>query len=116
MSKFLLLIGLFIIPSRLLAGGFYEPRVNLSQAQPDTHMVKGLLDELDDIINKGNYALARQKIQKLKEWSDVINYDYGKASAALNLAQIYLNEQHFDSAEVLLLQVIDSYDTDRING
>lgn len=116
MFKLILLIGLLIIPSGLLADELYVANVTLSQAKPDTQMVKDLLDELSDIITKGDYALARQKTQKAKEWSEELNFEYGKAFSELKLARIYLNVQLFDSAEVLLRQVVDNYDDVRING
>src|SRR5690554_2106189 len=116
MSKFLLLIGLFIIPSGLCAGGTYESRTALSQVRPDTQMVKELLDDITEVVSKGDFALARQKLQKVNEWSEELNFNYGRGFSDLKLARIYLNEQYFDSAEVLLLQIIDDFEDSRITG
>src|SRR5690554_2459074 len=116
MFKVLMFIGFIIIPSGILASGSLLPSDNRYQIEPDTQMVKDLLDELRGVIVQGNYTIARQKIQNVKEWSTELDFEYGKGYSILNIAQVYLHEQHFDSAEIALQEYFDSFNIPRING
>ncbi len=103
-SSFLIFV-LFTIPFGEAPREVFSLDIAMYQAQPDTQMVKDLIDDLNLSIERGDFADARNKISTISKWSEEIKYPYGKGAASLHLAEVYLNEQFYDSAEVLLLEL-----------
>lgn len=79
------------------------------QSEPDTLMISKLLEQADENVRLGNYAEARQKVSEAAEQSDQIDYQKGKEVSIIRLADIYLNEQFYDSAQVLLEDALERF-------
>tara|TARA_R110000868_G_scaffold259361_3_gene517182 strand:- start:8499 stop:10601 length:2103 start_codon:yes stop_codon:yes gene_type:complete len=79
------------------------------QAQPDTLQVKTMLEESEVDINKGDFVSARKKIKQAEKWSKEIEFSEGLELSALNMAEIYMNEQFYDSAKVVLEAAIEEF-------
>ncbi len=105
MMSSILIFVLFLFPFEEVPKVVYSLDSAIYQAQPDTQMVKALIDELNISIEKGDFADARSKISTIRKWSEELNFSFGKGAVSLNLAEVYLNEQFYDSAEVLLKEL-----------
>ncbi|MEX0607867.1 MAG: tetratricopeptide repeat protein [Balneolaceae bacterium] len=105
----------FLIPYILLA--FLAINASAKQTHPasktDTVFVNELISEIELLINKGEYPEARSEIRTVWHLSDSLNYEYGKASSIVQLADLYLNQQKNDSVIYILEQAIQDYPNSR---
>lgn len=99
--KIVLLITLFV----LLRGGV----VHSYQTVPDTLLINDLLDQAVENIHSGDFAEAREKVSMARERSEELDYQSGIEQSIIRMADIYLNEQFYDSAEVILKDGIERY-------
>ncbi len=114
MMSSILIFALFLLPFDEVPREDYSLDNAMYQAQPDTQMVKVLIDEIDISIGKGDFTVAREKISLIKKWSNELGFTFGVASADVDLSEIYLHQQFYDSAEVLLDKILLEHSDPRI--
>jgi signal transduction histidine kinase len=83
------------------------------QPTPDTSKVINLLDEIQDLIYKGELSIASQKIDRAKFLSDSLDFTFGKVLTEVNLGDIYMYKQKYDSAITVLTNALSNYPNSR---
>jgi len=81
-----------------------EPKKSaLVQAKPESRTdVDRLTSEAEELVNRGEMALARKKIKEAERLSEVVRYDPGLAKSKSLFGKLLLAQGKYDSATVLL--------------
>lgn len=83
------------------------------QSIPDTTQVLNILEEVQDLIYKGELSIASKKIERAKFLSDSLDYTFGKALTEVHLGDIYMYKQKHDSAITILTNALSKYPDSR---
>ncbi len=76
-------------------------RYELQYAARDSNSIKESIEETNDLITYGEYDKVRGKIDSIRNSSEEIGFEYGRAYSYLLLGLLCLHEQKYDSTEII---------------
>lgn len=77
--------------------------------QPDTTQINIWVEESLQDVYSGEFNEARKKVSDIRKWSQDNDYQQGIEMAEIRLADIFLYEHKYDSAEIILTNLLDIY-------